>query len=129
VCSGTIYSGQFTKNNMALVMDGACGSLSIKLETSCSNSPRNVISVTTYDVNVGLGTFFGPVDCSIEGGGGLGNTAASSSMTGTTSTQDSDGDGIPDSSDRCANNSNTRCFKEDTSTQPQSSSSSGNQTS
>jgi hypothetical protein len=34
-------------------------------------------------------------------------------MTGTTTTtQDSDGDGIPDSSDKCIHNSNPRCFKE-----------------
>jgi hypothetical protein len=44
---------------------------------------------------------------------GEGNTASSSSMTGTNTTaQNSDGDGIPDSSDRCTHNSNLRCFKE-----------------
>jgi hypothetical protein len=38
--------------------------------------------------------------------------SSSPSMTGTTTAQDSDGDGIPDSSDRCTHNSNLRCFKE-----------------
>ena len=38
-----------------------------------------------------------------------------SSMTGTTKMVDSDGDGdgIPDSSDKCADNSNPRCYKEE----------------
>ena len=59
-------------------------------------------------------------------------------MTGSTESRDSDGDGIPDSNDRCASNSNQRCFKEgDTSTtsssttthqQPSSSNGAGNQT-
>jgi hypothetical protein len=70
---------------------------------------------------------------------------SSSPMTATT-TQDSnrdstdgDGDGIPDSSDRCTHNSNPRCFKEDISNtttssttheqdQPSSSNGAGNQT-
>jgi hypothetical protein len=76
--------------------------------------------------------------------------SSSTSMTaGTTTTtqqdRDGDGDGIPDSSDKCTHNSNPRCFKEggDTSgttttpeqqpsstspSSPSSSSSSGNQT-
>jgi hypothetical protein len=40
------------------------------------------------------------------------SSTSSTPMTGTTTTQDSDGDGIPDSSDRCASNSNQRCYKE-----------------
>jgi hypothetical protein len=31
---------------------------------------------------------------------------------GTTQDRDDDGDGVPDSSDRCHNTSNPRCFKE-----------------
>ena len=50
-------------------------------------------------------------------------------MSGTTTqSRDSDGDGIPDSSDRCTHNSNPRCFKEDTTTQSSSTSMAGNQT-
>ncbi|MFL6483508.1 MAG: hypothetical protein ACJ70Z_02155 [Nitrososphaera sp.] len=41
-------------------------------------------------------------------------TAQSSSSYITGSSQERDGDGRPDSSDRCANNSNPRCFKEAT---------------
>jgi hypothetical protein len=64
--------------------------------------------------------------------------SSSPSMTGTTTAQDSDGDGIPDSSDRCTHNTNHRCFKEgdtsktttsSTTQQQQSSSMAGNQTS
>jgi hypothetical protein len=32
--------------------------------------------------------------------------------------EDKDGDGVPNSSDRCPNTSNPRCFKEDTTTTP-----------
>jgi hypothetical protein len=58
-------------------------------------------------------TFQGPVGCPpppplTQGGG---NTTATQSMAAGRS-QDSDGDGIPDSSDRCTHNSNPRCFKE-----------------
>ena len=43
--------------------------------------------------------------------------------------RDSDGDGIPDSSDSCTHNSNPRCFKEgDDSTTEQPSNRTGNQT-
>jgi hypothetical protein len=54
------------------------------------------------------------VECS-QGGGGT-TQSSSSSMTGTTQDGDrgGDGDGVPDSSDRCANNSNPRYFKEAT---------------
>jgi hypothetical protein len=63
--------------------------------------------------------------------------SSSPSMTGTTTAQDSDADGIPDSSDRCTHNTNHRCFKEgdisesttsSTTQQQQSSSMAGNQT-
>ena len=74
------------------------------LQPVCT-SDTNSISLSLEDLTVQFG---GEVECSTGGGG---NTASSSSMTGT-SAQDSDGDGIPDSSDRCAHNSNHRCFKE-----------------
>jgi hypothetical protein len=65
------------------------------------------------------GEFSGAVECSPSQG--VGNTTAqpsspspsSSSMTGTTQDGDSDGDGIPDPSDKCADNSNPRCYKEE----------------
>jgi hypothetical protein len=59
-----------------------------------------------------------------------GNSGSSSSSSNSTDS-DGDRDGIPDSSDRCTHNSNPSCFKEDTTTQQQPSSSSnrtGNQT-
>jgi hypothetical protein len=69
-----------------------------------------------------FGVFSGLVECSSQGGGDTTYTTTQqsfSSMNGTTQDKDrdsrvGDGDGIPDFSDRCANNSNPRCFKEDT---------------
>lgn len=89
--------------------------------TSCSTSASN-------NIGVGGDNYFGPVECSSSSSqGGNSTTQQSSSSPGTT-TQDSDGDGIPDSSDRCTHNSNPRCFKEDTTTQQQQPSSSSNRT-
>ncbi|MFL6522783.1 MAG: hypothetical protein ACJ71B_04815 [Nitrososphaera sp.] len=61
-----------------------------------------------YQVRFEGCNYYGTVECSSSQGGG--NTA--SSITGTA--QDSDGDGISDSSDRCIHISNPRCFKEAT---------------
>ena len=47
-------------------------------------------------------------------GGSDATAHASPNMTGTTTTKDSDGDGMPNSSDSRANYSNPRCFKEGT---------------
>jgi hypothetical protein len=111
------------------------------VDSPCATSVPNPIGMSTEDssgVIFSGGTFNGAVECSPSQSGG-GDTAAQptsspSSATGTTTAQDSDGDGIPDSSDKCTHNSNHRCFKEDTSTQQQqqqqpSSNGSRNQTS
>jgi hypothetical protein len=80
------------------------------IDTSCSTTNFNDITTRSSAGN-DFGDFTGAVECS-QGGG---NTA--SSMTGTAQDSDGDGDGIPDSSDKCPNNSHHRCFKEgDTST-------------
>jgi hypothetical protein len=143
--SGRINSGTYTNDNsggtldMYGVVDDADGLFpscasqgsNLKIHTPCSGSNDN--GVVVYNEDDGgsiLGIFYSPVECS-QGGG---NTA--SSRTGTTTAQDSDSDGIPDSSDNCPNHSHHRCFKEGNSTttttdQPQPSSSSngnGNQT-
>ena len=102
----------------------------LEIETGCGGYG---IHLSTDGGNIG-DYFPGVVNCELPS-----DTAAqpSSSMTGTTNTQDSDGDrdGIPDSSDKCTHNSNPRCFKEggDTGTtttqqQPSSSPMAGNQT-
>jgi hypothetical protein len=105
----------------------------LEISTSCSTSASNKIGVT--DPGYGdVGDFSGAVECSSQGG----DTAAqqsSPSMTGNTTqdrdSKDGDGDGIPDSSDKCPHNSHHRCFKEGNSTtstdeqQPSSSSSNG----
>jgi hypothetical protein len=143
--SGRINSGTYTNDNsggtldMYGVVDDADGLFpscasqgsNLKIHTPCSGSNDSGVGVFNED-NGGsiLGIFYSPVECS-QGGG---NTA--SSMTGTTTAQDSDSDGIPDSSDKCPHNSHHRCYKEgDTNTtttnstttdQPSSSSSNGN---
>jgi hypothetical protein len=84
-----------------------------EISTSCSTSNQNNIGVQAGELSE---NFQGPVECSSSQGGDTTTTHAtqpsSSSMTGTTSTQDSDGDGIPDSSDKRTHNSNQRCYKE-----------------
>ena len=106
--------------------------------TYCSIAHNNPISVDISTPDGGGASFGleGPVECSSSQVGGTITQQSTTSMTGTTTTldRDSDSDGIPDSSDRCTHNSNTRCFKEggdtSTTTNPQESSSStaGNQT-
>jgi hypothetical protein len=79
----------------------------LTIQTSCSGLDRNDISTFSTSTGISFGNFAGAVECS-KGGGN--SASSSSSMTGTA--QDSDGDGIPDSSDRCASNSNQRCYKD-----------------
>jgi hypothetical protein len=102
-----------------------CGAGSqLWVDTYCTQAPPNPNIILETDVG-SMGGVNGAVDC-----GTAGDTTAqpsSSSMTG--GSQDRDGDGIPDSSDRCPHNSNHRCFKEgDTTTQSSSASMTGNQT-
>ena len=110
------------------------------IQSECSTSERNIIteSKTVGNGDPSYQTFTGPVECSSSSSQGGNSTTQSASLTGTTptTTQDRDGDGIPDSSDRCAHNSNPRCFKEgeaNTTTttqqeQPSSTTRTGNQT-
>jgi hypothetical protein len=142
--SGSINSGSFTNDNSGGTLEiygvvnnadssfPSCASQGshLKISTTCSGSNENSIVVDNED-NYGsiLGVFSGAVECSQGGGTTAQPSSSPSSATGATTTQDSDGDGIPDSSDRCTHNSNHRCFKEDTTTQQQSSSNrTGNQT-
>jgi len=137
--NGKIYNGTITRgiffNESGTVpnfqLSAVISGLDYTVSFDCDTSSNNQFSLESGQTTV---TFTGPVECS-KGGG---NTT-SSSMTGATTTQqdrdsnsrDSDGDGIPDSSDRCTHNSNPRCYKEegDTTTQQQSSSNAtGNQT-
>jgi hypothetical protein len=92
---------------------------SIEILTSCSTSASNNILVQDPLSTNEIGSFSGPVECSSSQGGGNTTTAdatmqpSSSMTTGTATTaQDSDGDGKPDSSDKCPHNSVHRCFKE-----------------
>ena len=86
----------------------------LEISTSCSTSASNKIGVT--DPGYGdVGDFSGAVECSSQGGDTTAQQS-SPSMTGNTTqdrdSKDGDGDGIPDSSDKCPHNSHHRCFKE-----------------
>jgi hypothetical protein len=86
--------------------------IQILISTSCSTLATNHIDVTNFGSENDDVHFQGAVECSPQGG----NTtttqqSSSSSMTGTT-TQDRDGDRIPDANDNCPNLPNTRCYKE-----------------
>jgi hypothetical protein len=146
--SGSIKAGTFTNDTGGgvLIILGDpnrfpdaphnCAAIgdTLTIDASCSTSHGNVIDVTGRTVD-NFGSFNGAVECSSSSSSSSsqgGGSTASSSMTGSSQDRDSDGDGIPDSSDRCPNNSHHRCFKEgDTGTtttstdqQPSSSSSS-----
>jgi hypothetical protein len=116
-----------------------CGVLTeLDIATSCPGGPITPIDLSSTGRN--LETISGTVDC--DTGGDTTTAQPSSPMSGTTTqSRDSDGDGIPDSSDNCTHNSNPRCFKEgdisNTTTtssttqqqqQPSSSNRTGNQT-
>ena len=114
----TLWSGDFYSVNgeegvisLDYIVDGnshVCGSGSghvLEIQTGCG---YGLIELSTDAGNIG--DFTGVVNCEFPS-----DTTAqpsSSSVTGATTTQDSDGDGIPDSSDNCTHNSNPRCFKE-----------------
>jgi hypothetical protein len=84
----------------------------LSVEAYCTQPPPNPNIIVSTNGGI-VGGVNGIVNCEF-----LSDTTAqpssSSSVTGTTTTitQDSDDDGIPDSSDRCTHNSNPRCFKE-----------------
>ena len=77
--------------------------------TSCSTSASNDIGVENPNIVQDIGDFSGPVECSSSQGGGEDTTQSMAAGN----SQDDDGDGIPDSTDRCTHNSNPRCFKGD----------------
>lgn len=128
--SGNIRSGVFGFVDKGLIIEGAvtngsstlyCSDLvgsQFKISADCStftNGASNTVFINTYFTfqrsspphSINNGNFEGAVECSTAGG----NSATS--ITGTTTQDsDSDGDGIPYSSDKCPHNSEHRCFKE-----------------
>jgi hypothetical protein len=104
--SGNIENGQFTNNSRgaSISLSNAGDPSDLSISAACSTADGNLIDFVLNGEGIEL-IFTGAVECSSQGGG---NTA--SSMTGSTQDGDGDGDGIPDSSDRCANNSNSRCY-------------------
>ena len=78
----------------------------------CFSEKQQNFTVYNEDAKRDFGKFQGQMDCITV----INNDAqspSSSSMTGATQDRDSDRDGIPDSSDRCTHNSNSRCYKEE----------------
>jgi hypothetical protein len=100
--------------------------------TYCTQAPPSPNIILETDVE-SMGGINGAVDCGVSGDT-TAQPSSSSPVTGAaTQSRDSDRDGIPDSSDRCTNNSNPRCFKEGdtsstTTTQQEQPSSSNNRT-
>jgi len=129
--SGNIHSGRFNNGSGgggSLIMNTAvnhvpngtstCASTgdNLTIDTFCSTSNGNPIDIGFLGHGpAGFGTFHGAVDCSQRGGGDTTTQTttqqSSSSITGTT-TQDRDGDRIPDANDNCPNLPHTRCYKE-----------------
>jgi hypothetical protein len=155
--TGNITSGFYSTNHDPpyITFYATIQNADYYVESACTTSADNPIVVGPYGSSGGTildGEFSGAVECSPSQSGGDTTAQSSpppppSSLTGSSqgmdrgsssssnsTDSDGDGDGIPDSGDRCAHNSNQRCYKEgDTSntTQQQSSSSSnrtGNQT-
>jgi hypothetical protein len=125
--SGKIYSGFYNVDNGKIIIllsytpdrvpssGPICVSTddSFNISTVCNPDIRNEIGADWQNDDSGhfghFGDFSGGVSCS-----GLSPSSSSPTTTGTTAQdRDSDGDGIPDSSDKCTHNSNPRCFKED----------------
>ena len=96
--------------------------IQIVISTSCNTSASNDIGIENPNAVQAIGDFSGPVECSSSQGKDTTTQQPSSSMAAGSSqhsNRDGDRDGISDSSDKCANNSNPRCFKEDTTTPKQ----------
>jgi len=112
--SGHISRGEYSNgsNGASISMDSTVfigqDTYHYTIITDCSTFEDNKIIV---EIEGGpRPEYSGPVECSTQVGGGSTTIQQSSSMA--ESSQDGDGDGIPESSDRCPNNSHHRCFKE-----------------
>jgi hypothetical protein len=81
------------------------GSYQIQILTPCGNPAPITINLEN---KLHLGDFNGRVGCDPA------PPQSSSTAAGSSQDRDCDGDGIPDSTDRCLHNSNPRCFKEAT---------------
>ena len=118
--SGTVdVTGQVTgqvdlapnSNNSSCATNGQ--TLEMSGTWVCFSEKQQNFSIYNEDAKRDFGKFQGQMDCITV----INNDAqSSSSMTGSSQERDGDGDsdGIPNSSDRCSNNSNPRCFKEAT---------------
>jgi len=120
--SGTVdVTGQVTGQvDLAPNSNSTCATNGQTLEMSgtwvCFSEKQQNFSIYNEDSKRDFGKFQGQMDCITV----INDAQSSSSMTGSSQergssdiNRDSDGDGIPDSSDNCTHNSNPRCFKEE----------------
>jgi hypothetical protein len=113
--SGTVdVTGQVTGQvDLAPNSNSTCATDGQTLEMSgtwvCFSEKQQNFSIYNEDTKRDFGKFQGQMDCITV----INNDArSSSSLTGSSQDRDGDGDGIPDSTDKCTHNSNPRCFKE-----------------
>jgi hypothetical protein len=92
VYSGNIESGQFTNNNVgaSISLNGTADNGGFSIQAGCNNTPANFIE---FNIGGDSHKFFGPVECSTQGGGDTTTpeqqSSSTSSMAGTSHDSDS----------------------------------------
>jgi hypothetical protein len=111
--SGSINGGEYVNNSGSLAIIGRVDlaqnftepcilerGAQLAMSSECSTSNINDISIMFIENGADFGTFHGAVECSQ---GGDTQSMTGSSQDRDSSHRDGDGDGVPDSSDRCLN--------------------------
>ena len=107
--SGDFERGRLSNNSQGVVSIDMISHDNDVISTSCSTSSTNIIQVN------GVVLFKGAVNCDTGGDTTAQPSSSPLPPMSRATTQDRDGDGIPDANDNCPNLPNTRCYKvEDT---------------